>query len=248
MAEKQYNETEVLALLRRAADYEAGAAATVDGLNEDQVRAMALELGISPEAFDMALRAGEEPVLSRFERFIDAPIVHEVDCTFAGRVTAEGWAECVHALRGSLGVNGAISTVGNAYEWSAGDKELIPTVFSAVSKNGKTRLRARSDVSPAVFLFTLVGAMATLIVSVMLLAGAYAALPIKAFVVALLVASVVYIYRLALNGIGSRRRRAMDSLTVKLRATLSAEEEGAPDLAKSGVVKEPVEAEQMTQA
>lgn len=154
MGNRTYTEKEVLALLRQAATYHANdVPANSGGIDEAQVRAMAIDLGISPEAIDMAMRTGaEQPKTSWVERAIGAPISPEVDITTDGEVDAEMWAEFVHTLRKKFGMTGSISTVGKTYDWTTGDAQLMAATVSATGKGGRTRFRVTSDGWGALFL------------------------------------------------------------------------------------------------
>ncbi len=156
MANRTYTEKEVLALLRQAASYHANdVPASSSGLAEEQVRAMAIDLGISPEAIDMAMRTGaEKPKTHWIERAIGAPISPELDITTEGEVDAEMWAEFIHTLRKRFGMTGNISTVGKTYDWTTGDAQLMAATVSATGKAGRTRFRVTSDGWGALFLST----------------------------------------------------------------------------------------------
>jgi hypothetical protein len=210
MAEPQYTEKQVLALLRRAAEYQAGASsAAVDGLSADQVRAMALELGIAPEAIDMALRTGVEPESRHWmERFVGAPISEELDVVADGVVDADLWADYVFNLRKRFGITGTITAVGNSFEWMAANNELMGVNVAATAKGGRTRLRAATDGWGAAFLGTIIPAIAVLFSLIGIAGWEEAASSVRILLGLGVVGLVVFGVRRVLGEMFNRRHQA----------------------------------------
>ena len=226
MANRSYTEKEVLALLRKAAEFQAsGAPSSVEGVSELQVRAMAIELGISPEAIDMALRTGADapvrPRASRIaERLIGAPIDADIDLTLDGEVDGELWADYVHSLRKRFGSAGSIGTVGRAFEWSNGEHELLGVFASASGKNGRTRFRATLDGWGALFLSGLVP-----LLSLTLLGWNGQSLGFR-FLLVLLCFGAYYGFglRMLFGAMFRRRYEAFQAAAEEFRTTIAAKE------------------------
>jgi len=144
MPERRYNEEELAAILRGAAEAQSTGPITGDeksGYSLADIERLASEVGIDPKY--IATAAENLPVERPNERgfrFFSAPIRQTIERSFVGNLDDLSWEESVDELRSTYHSNGTTATVGLSKEWIGGS-DFRQVQLYASSRGGKTRLK-----------------------------------------------------------------------------------------------------------
>ena len=139
---KLFSEKEVGRILKRATELQEdkGPADTM-GLSLEEVRQIAMEMGVDPRHVEAAMlevqRNGDAD-----ERFywLGAPVSYEMERVVKGDVSEEQWAEMVDAIHRSFNLVGVSGQVGRLLEWTHNSRRRQVQV-RVTSRGGKTRIR-----------------------------------------------------------------------------------------------------------
>ncbi|MDA0379308.1 MAG: hypothetical protein O2899_07430 [Bacteroidetes bacterium] len=137
---KLYNEKEIGAILKRAAEMslsESGPNAA--GLSIEELQQVGSEAGLDP---DLILRAAAEMQQTRPERrrnFFGGPVSYANDFVLDGEIDAATWEEMISAIRSTFKDPGVVSTRPNVFEWTS-QSETEKAQVTALVSNGKTKM------------------------------------------------------------------------------------------------------------
>jgi hypothetical protein len=162
---KLYNENEIGAILRRAAEMsldESGPNAA--GLSIEELQQVGLEAGLDP---DLILRAAAEMQQrgpKRPKNFFGGPLSYSNDFVLDGEIDAAIWEEMISSIRGSFKDPGVVSTRESVFEWTS-QSETEKAQVTALIKEGKTKFTVfwtEPIMAIPMFAITLVGTLISL--------------------------------------------------------------------------------------
>ncbi len=168
MPERKYNEAELAAILRAAAEAQSAGPTPGDettGYSLADIERLASEVGIDPRHVASAAEnlPTKQPQDRRF-RIFGAPIRQTIERSFVGTLDDLSWEESVDELRTTYHSNGATSTVGLSKEWIGGS-DFRQVQLYASSRGGKTRLKVNILQKDTIFVVWLLGFFLTFVVS-----------------------------------------------------------------------------------
>ncbi len=212
-----FNEKQVGALLRRAAELQAGTPSDEAGLTLDEVQTAAAEAGIDPRfVAQAAAELRVRPVTTPQEGFAfwGAPVHLSEERVLAHPLDEDEWGAVVREAQRIYGQVGELRSVGTTRTWSYGNKSTTVMGLSVTTRRGQTIVSAHRNLTQEIA-GTFAGGGPTPIVFSMLLAfEGLAFLPVG-LRVAVAMTLVLAIY-LALRGIvytvGRVQRRKMAGL------------------------------------
>jgi hypothetical protein len=147
MADRRFDEKEVGALLKRAAELQAGVGDSGPDLPTlSQVQQAASELGIRPEFLEQA--AAELSHRPPRTGIFDGSIRTRRSVTIPGRMTSDRWPMALDQMRVELGRVGTPGQVGEAFEWTTDGFHV-----SLVPDGPNTRVSIQSEITPALGLY-----------------------------------------------------------------------------------------------
>lgn len=148
MPERRYNEQELAAILRAAAEAQAqgSRASEPEGFSLADIERLAQEVGIDPAL--IAPAAGKLQATSRPKRFrlFATPIRETYEYNADEILDDSAWEDVVAELRVTFASSGKVSTVGFSREW-VGGTDFLSAHLSATPRKGRTRylLSVRRD-------------------------------------------------------------------------------------------------------
>ncbi len=152
MSERRYDEAELAAILRSAAEAQAedfsgnGESA---GLTLREIERLASEVGIDPKRIASAAASLDvRPKKVRKFQMFGPPATETFERSFDGELDEAGWEEVIADLRQTYGMAGEISRVGSTQEWKA-SSDTLSVHLSATIRNGRTRFRLNINQSGA---------------------------------------------------------------------------------------------------
>ncbi|GMV04173.1 MAG: hypothetical protein AMXMBFR53_04540 [Gemmatimonadota bacterium] len=159
MAERRFSDEEMSLILREASEArEGGRRGASEGLSLEQIKDIAVEVGLDPAAVEAAAhrlvlhRAG-----SRVP-FFGTPVTPEFEREVSGEVKEADMAELVTTIRKVLGRRGITEAELGAFEWKARDA-MGGRYVSVLPKGGTTRLRVYGNFRDGMALTAMVGGM-----------------------------------------------------------------------------------------
>lgn len=249
-----YSDTEIAALLARAAERQRAAPADgpVSGLTLDEIERLAAEAGLDPAhvraaANELSVRApaaASSPGVRVLERWIDVPFSdvawEEAVTALRARHPGTNWAQ--YTAMGTLAPGGDLSRVGAAHEWRHVAWTGATTTLTASPRGARTRLRltvgdsvAWSDRATAgLYGFT------PAVVLGLVAAGVVAKSAVGSFGTAVLAFTVAFVAALALvavlaaPAVGRSRRTRAERAAETLDVVAAAFEEAAPYATTAG--------------
>lgn len=127
MTERRYDDTEVAAILARAADLPANDSATGarEGLTLAQLQEIAREVGIPAESIAVAARNLENgrPMVTR--RLLGAPVTVAHTISLGRRLTPDEWERIVVLLREVFEARGRLGGEGGLRQWTNGNLQVM---------------------------------------------------------------------------------------------------------------------------
>lgn len=157
---KLYNEKEIGAILKRAAEMsldETGPNAA--GLSIEELQQVGSEAGLDP---DLILRAAAEMQQAgppRKKDLFGGPVSYGNDFVLEGEIDAATWEEMISAIRSTFKDPGVVSTRPNVFEWTS-QSETEKAQVTALISNGKTKVSlywAEPVLAVPIFIPTLIG-------------------------------------------------------------------------------------------
>lgn len=162
MAERRYDERDVAAILREAAENQASRMESGEmgaGMTLAEIQRLAKEVGIdADQVAAAAARRESRHEKAEVSRFWGGSAQLIRTRTSDGELDDSAWEEIVAELRAALGEPGTIGKMGASNEWTGGNG-FLSVHFSAKPQDGTTRFRITLDQS-ALFvrwLFTFAG-------------------------------------------------------------------------------------------
>ena len=137
---KLYNEKEIGAILKRAAEMslsESGSNAA--GLSMEELQQVGAEAGLDP---DLILRAAAEMHQGdtrRKRNFFGGPTNYAKDFVLEGEVDAATWEEMLSAIRSTFKDPGVVSMRENVFEWTS-QSETEKAQVTALNSGGRTKI------------------------------------------------------------------------------------------------------------
>jgi len=144
MPDRRYDEKEVGAILRRAAEIQSGLTPEVgvEGMTMTDLQKVAGEVGIEPGVIERAARevvAGNGDSEDKIN-----PNSFLLERTVDGLISEEAWDDIVTRLRRHVGRPGQSTVQGSTHEWIGG-WDTGTLTLSATTRNGKTRFKLMGD-------------------------------------------------------------------------------------------------------
>lgn len=166
MAERRYDEKEVGAILRRAAEMQSGVEApdAAGGLTIQELQELGREVGIDPAVLQQAALESDTPSGKKLYVSGAAGTVL-IDRLIEGELSDEAWEEIVLDLRRHVGRPGADTVKGNKREWSGGF-DIGSLTLTATAQGGQTRIRLFSEFAGGIGLTWLIGGVVALLASI----------------------------------------------------------------------------------
>ena len=161
--ERRLSESEVDAVLRRAADDTASG-----GLTVAQVRSIAEDVGLSPEAVQRALAASAGGLLrpATVQRQFGVPVAVAKEVTLPGALSESSWAVFVSACRSTFSARGQERVEGGVRVWRNGHLRIA---LEPTPDGPRLRFSTRRIVAPQSLTL---GGLGALMSATMLAAGA----------------------------------------------------------------------------
>ena len=171
MTERQYDENEVAAIFRTAAEGSESRTLpdrSAGWLTLRDLQSIAREVGISPDAVARAARSLDRPQKAIVSRtLLGLPIAVEHTVTLGRRLSDAEWELLVVELREVFGARGAMRADGSLREWSNGNLHALlePTPAGHRLRLGTVKGSARGSVaagSVAVGMFVVLSALSAM--------------------------------------------------------------------------------------
>lgn len=219
--ETRFSERQIAAILRRAAELQEeggrSTSAPSGGLASKELIQIGAELGLDPACLRSAIREVETGTTPS-ERVGPAggPTRVEIEREFEGELDDDAWERLVADCRRTFGKVGAATMVGSVREWTGGP-DLDKVHATARSADGRTRLRAASDMSGAAFLIGFLLVFPTLIGSIGIASGNQWPVLLRATLIACLLGLSFFILRTGYSKMCRRRERAVKGLMARAR-------------------------------
>jgi len=137
---KLYNEKEIGAILKRAAEMsldESGPNAA--GLSIEELQQVGNEAGLNPDLILKAAAELQQSGPSRQKNFFGGPVSYSNDFVLDGEIDAATWEEMIAAIRGTFKDPGVVTTRENVFEWTS-QGETEKAQVTALISNGKTKV------------------------------------------------------------------------------------------------------------
>lgn len=119
MPERRYDDKEVALILKRAT--ETSAAGMGEGLTLDQLKVIAAEAGIDPEAVTSAATSLERARTTQPVAAMSRSVAPQYERVVEGRVREEDLPELLAAVRRMMGRQGVVTTEFDGVQWRARD-------------------------------------------------------------------------------------------------------------------------------
>lgn len=165
MAERRFNEKDVGAILRRAAEIQEGVQApeVTQGYSLPELEALGREIGIDPQIIREAVTdVASTPEKKMYLSGASGTVV--IDETADGILSAEAWEDIVLDLRKITGRPGVDTAKENKREWTGG-YDIGSLTLTAIVRDDKTHIRLLSETSVGIGLTWMIGGFITLLTS-----------------------------------------------------------------------------------
>lgn len=137
---KLYNEKEIGAILKRAAELsldETGPNAA--GLSIEELQQVGNEAGLDPDLILKAAAELHQTGPKRTKNLFGGPVSYANDIVLDGEIDNATWEEMVSAIRGTFKDPGVVSTRENVFEWTS-QSETEKAQVTALVAGGKTKV------------------------------------------------------------------------------------------------------------
>jgi hypothetical protein len=226
MTERHYNEDEVAAIFRAAAEGPESPpvpGGRAEGLTLRDLQAIAREVDIPPDAISRAAQSLERlPVPAASQTFLGIPISAERTVALQRRLTDAEWELLVVELRQVFGARGTVRVQGSMREWSNGNLHALlePTPTGHQLRLGTFKGGARASVGMGAFTLGMSGVVGVMVAAHHPLGAAFPGPLGLATLGGILIASGA----LGLPNWARRRRRQMDGIVEWVTATIRSDE------------------------
>ncbi len=145
MTDRRYSDEEFALILRRAASVGARehTRSPRDGLTLDELKAIAAEAGLDPEAVAQAARSLPVAREGRWARLFGGPGYFEVEFEADHAITPEDTAPIVAAIRRALRNQGTSGWTGGGMEWTSNGATRVS--IDLVPRDGRTHVVILAD-------------------------------------------------------------------------------------------------------
>lgn len=136
-----FNEKQISAILRRAAELQTDAPTTESGLTLDELQHVAAEAGIAPEFVARAAREVQGGAASARERgfaFWGAPVTIHEERVLGHVLDEDEWGALVQEAQRIYGQSGTVSGVGQTRSWSYGNRSHNTGGLTVTTRRGRT--------------------------------------------------------------------------------------------------------------
>ena len=242
---KLYNEKEIGAILKRAAEMSHDSPdSTAAGLSIEELQQVGSEAGLNP---DLIMKAAAEihsakPI--REKNFFGGPVQYSNEIMLDGEIDSALWEELLASIRGTFKDPGVVSTRENIFEWTS-TSETEKGQVTAHVQNGRTKVTLFWHEPVAAIPFFVIPLIGTIIS----LPIVFEALDMSGFPGAAVIMSVAFtLFMVSRWGLG----RYTDSFVEKLRRMetsfeLIASKGEASRLKSKKVVSPPLESNEVTE-
>ena len=141
MADRRYNDEEIAAIFQRASEGPQGTSVQrtgQDGMTLAELQDIGREVGISPEAVDLAAKSLELRPRAGERKFLGLPVGVERIIDLDRRLTEDEWERLVVELREVFGARGTVSSSGSFRQWTNGNLQAL---LEPTQKGQRLRLR-----------------------------------------------------------------------------------------------------------
>lgn len=128
MSDRRYNDDEIAAIFQRATEGPQGTsiqAAGEGGMTLAELQDIGRQVGISPEAVDLAARSLDARPQSGIRKFLGVPIGVGRMIELDRRLTEDEWERLVVELREVFGARGIVSSNGSFRQWTNGNLQAL---------------------------------------------------------------------------------------------------------------------------
>src|SRR5437773_1206853 len=184
MADRRYNDKEIAAIFRAAAEQEPQSpqreVARDEGLTLGELQAIGNEVGISADAVAQAARAVDVRLGTGSRTFLGLPIGVARTVNLNRRLTDDEWERLVVQLRDVFNARGRTRSDGSLRQWTNGNLQVLlePTATGHRLRFGTTHGAARGAIGVG---FAFLGVTATIAVATALSGTFVSAVPGMAF-------------------------------------------------------------------
>lgn len=119
-----------------------------EGLNEEELIAIANEVGIDKDSLLQALNSHNAPEFESTFRWLKGTSKIQNITVVDGEVTPELWEEIILEIRRITGGIGKVNTTGKLHEWEQRKQEIGYKHLSLSQQNGKTKIQYVSNWTP----------------------------------------------------------------------------------------------------
>jgi hypothetical protein len=170
MNERRYNEDEVAAIFRRAAETRevaAQRAASATGLTLSELKQIGREVGIPPEAVEAAASTLDQAAQPAARRFLGLPIGVGRTVDLQRRLSDGEWERLVVDLRDTFDARGNVRSDGSFRQWTNGNLQAL---LEPTPTGHRLRLRTVKGSSRSLMMggLALLGAAATTVIAIAL--------------------------------------------------------------------------------
>lgn len=156
MPERRYDDKEVALILKRAT--ESSAAALGEGLTLEQLKVIAAEAGIDPDAVSSAADSLDRPRRSQAVAATTRSVAPQFERFIEGRLHPEDMPELLAAVRRMMGRQGVVTTEFDGVQWRARDA-AGGRYISIQPQGDRTAIRGLGNFRDGAALSAVVGAV-----------------------------------------------------------------------------------------
>jgi hypothetical protein len=161
MFERRYNDKEITAIFRAAAEGPASPreVSREEGLTLADLQAIGREVGISPESVAQAAQALDVHTATASRTFLGLPIGVARTVNLNRRLTEEEWERFVVQLREVFNARGSTRTDGSLRQWTNGNLQVLlePTEKGHRLRFGTVNGGARASLATGMAMFAVAG-------------------------------------------------------------------------------------------
>jgi hypothetical protein len=220
MSERRFNDQEVAEILERATQVSSSSvtrAPNTDGMTLAQLQEIGREVGIPPEAMEVAARSIDLAGRHTSRQFLGLPIGVGLTANLGRKLSDEEWQRLVVDLRETFDARGRVHDEGAFRQWTNGNLQIL---IEPATDGSQIRMRTLNQ-NAQLYVGMGLGLVALVIVAfgAKLLAGGDAAHILQRFLpVALIGAGLTAFGAVPLRTWARTRRAQMESVVARLRA------------------------------
>ncbi len=217
--ERLYSEEEIASILRRSAKLQTETDTSgTTGLTLRELKHIASEVGIDPSHVDTASFDLEHGVAERDDSVASLllPLTSDETHLLRGEIDPDRWEDVVGEIRSLFGEFGTVGQVGNQLSWGHTGFPDPEKQVTVTSRNGRTRVSARSDYSNWLAFFFPGMASSTAIVAALMIEAVAA----TGGVVALAIGLWLILYYFGMRGILAKVNRKETRRAAKLTESI----------------------------